>query len=169
MTSWLERLPGVWLGRAVRAALILIGLSPFFPPLLQKIPLLHFLSDAFDAWFQFQCHREVERSFSVFGHVMPVCTRCFGIYLGLGLGALVLRPRLGVWPLRIWVGVAAVTMVLDVVTENLGMRPASGWFRFVTGVFLSYPVGAALVLSARGEAEPEHRSEATPETTHKEE
>jgi uncharacterized membrane protein len=80
-----------------------------------------------------------------------VCVRCFGIYLGLGLGALILRPHLSTWPLRIWVGFAAVVMVLDVWTELLGMRPESAWLRLLTGILLSYPVGSALVLSARGD------------------
>lgn len=155
MTSFLERLVGPTLGKVVRALLIVIGLSPFLPPLLEGVPVLRHVGAAFDAWFQFQCHREVARSFSLLGHMMPVCSRCFGIYAGLGLGALVLRPRLDVWPLRIWVGVGAAVMILDVVTENLGMHGESGWFRFVTGAFLSFPVGGALVWASRGEVEAE--------------
>ncbi len=84
----------------------------------------------------------------VFGDLLPVCSRCAGIYVGLGLGAALLRPRLGVWPLRIWVGFAALVMILDVATETLGMRPELGSFRFTTGAFLSFPVAVAVVLSA---------------------
>ena len=83
--------------------------------------------------------------------MLPVCFRCFGIYAGLGLGALVLRPRLGVWPLRIWVGLAALGMILDVASEHWGLRPEWGPLRLATGVLLAYPVGVALVWSARGE------------------
>lgn len=153
MASLLERLPGKTLGRVVRAALVIIGLAPLLTPFLAQVPLLRHLAVPFDAWFEFQCHREAGRSFELFGQVMPVCSRCFGIYAGLGLGAAILRPELGVWPLRIWVAVAAAAMILDVVTENLGMRPPSGWVRFVTGTLLAYPVGAAVVLTARGEPE----------------
>lgn len=151
MTAWLERLPGPGLGRAVRVVLVLVGLSPFFPPFFAHVPVLGALARLFEAWFEFQCHREAARSFSVLGHVLPVCSRCFGIYAGLGLGGLVLRPRLGVWPLRIWVGAAAALMVLDVLTEHYGLRPESALLRLATGLFLAYPVGAALVWSARGE------------------
>lgn len=151
MTSLVERLPGKALGRAVRAFLVVVGLAPFAVPFLAKLPVLGVLAAPFEAWFEFQCHREAGRSFELLGQVMPVCSRCFGIYFGLGLGAAALRPRLAAWPLRIWVGVAAVAMILDVVTENLGMRPPSGWLRFVTGTLLAYPVGTAVVLAARGE------------------
>jgi uncharacterized membrane protein len=153
MTRWLERLPGPALGRAVRVVLVIVGLSPFFPPFLAHVPVLGALARVFEAWFEFQCHREPARSFSVLSHVLPVCSRCFGIYAGLGLGALLARPRLGIWPLRIWVGVAALAMILDVATEHYGLRPESALLRLFTGLLLSYPVGAALVWSARGESD----------------
>jgi uncharacterized membrane protein len=137
------------LGPGVRAALLLVGLSPFLPLLVGKVPVLHWLSDAVSAWFAFQCHRDPARSLTLLAHTLPVCSRCFGIYVGLGLGALFLRPRLGVWPLRIWVAVAAVLMVVDVWTESLGLRPPSLWLRTLTGVLLAYPVGDALVWAAR--------------------
>jgi uncharacterized membrane protein len=149
----LERVPGPALGRIARVLLVVIGVGPFLPILLGGIPVLHTIGDLFERWFEFQCHREIARSFSIFGHVMPVCTRCFGIYAGLGLGALILRPRLAVWPLRIWVGVAAAAMVLDVATETLNMRPPSSIFRLITGLALAYPVGAAVVWAARGETQ----------------
>jgi uncharacterized membrane protein len=143
------------LPRLARAALILIGLSPVLPPLLAGIPLLSLVGDAFDAWFRFQCHRETARSLDFVGQVLPVCSRCTGIYWGLGLGAIVLRPRVGPWPLRIWVGAAAALMVLDVWTEIYGLRPASALLRVATGVLLAYPVGVAIVWTARDLAAPE--------------
>ncbi|HMR10708.1 MAG TPA: DUF2085 domain-containing protein [Polyangiaceae bacterium] len=130
----------------------MIGLGPFLPWLTQGIPGLSLLGRAFESWFEYQCHREAARSLTIFGQVMPVCSRCFGIYAGLGLGALVMRPRLDVWPLRIWVGFAALVMVLDVATEYLGMRPEWAPLRLATGILLSYPVAGAVVRAARGEA-----------------
>ncbi len=149
--SLADRLSGPGLSRVVRGLLLFIGVAPFLPLLLDRVPGLRVVGTLWNTWFEFQCHREAARSFHVFGHLMPVCVRCFGIYAGLGLGALILRPRLSVWPLRIWVGAAALVMVLDVTTEVLGMRPESAWLRLFTGILLSYPVGAALVLSARGQ------------------
>lgn len=138
----------------VRGALIVVGIGPFVPILLGGVPVLDAVARAFSAWFEFQCHRDPGRSLSLFGAALPVCSRCFGIYAGLGLGAAVLRPRLDVWPLRIWVGVAALVMLLDVATEMLEMRPAWTPLRVFTGILLAYPVGAALVWSARDWAAP---------------
>ncbi len=132
-----------------RGALVLIGLSPFIPRLVRGVPLLSAFGDGLEAWFAFQCNRDPARSFQLLGELLPVCVRCLGIYLGLGLGALIERPRLGVWPLRIWVGVAAIAMLLDVATEALAMRPPWWPLRLATGLALAYPVGAALVAAAR--------------------
>lgn len=151
MSGAARKLPisGKLLGRVLRGALIVIGFSPLLPLVLEPVPVLRALGHAFEAWFAFQCHREPERSLSLFGHVLPVCSRCTGIYWGLAAGALVMRPRLGAWPLRIWVGFAALVMVLDVWTELLGMRPESTVMRVLTGMLLAYPVGAAVVWAAR--------------------
>ncbi len=138
-----------WVPRLVRLALLLVGLSPFLPRLLERVPVLHAIGAALESWFAFQCHRDPTRSLLLLGRVLPVCSRCFAIYLGLGLGALVLRPRLALWPLRIWVALAALLMVLDVWTEALAMRPDSTPIRILTGLLLAYPVGAALVWAAR--------------------
>lgn len=146
-----SRLAGPLTGRIARGALIVAGLLPFLPLLFEGVPLLAHVGAAVDGWFGFHCHREASRSLSLGGTVLPVCARCSGIYFGLGLGALVLRPRLGTWPLRIWVGLASVIMILDVATETLGMRPAWTPFRVLSGALLAYPVAVAVVLAARGE------------------
>ncbi|MEZ4225285.1 MAG: DUF2085 domain-containing protein [Polyangiaceae bacterium] len=140
-----------WLGIVARGVLILVGVGPLMPQLTRGLPGLSWLGGAFDAWFAFQCHREPARSLSFLGEILPVCSRCLGIYLGLGLGALILWPKLKVWPLRIWVGFAALVMVLDVATETLGMRPEWTPLRLVTGLLLAYPVSGAVVRAARGE------------------
>ncbi|MCA9647791.1 MAG: DUF2085 domain-containing protein [Myxococcales bacterium] len=129
---------------SVRVALLVIGFSPLWVWAISDIPALSWLGAPFDAWFSYQCHREPERSFEILGRFLPVCNRCLGIYLGLGLGALFMRPRLSVWPLRLWVGFAAAAMILDVWTEALGMRPPSSAMRLVTGILLDYPVAVAV-------------------------
>lgn len=140
---------GLALGWTARVALVLVGLSPFFPPLLGDVPGLSWLAAGAESWFEYQCHRDPARSLHVVGWVLPVCVRCSGIYFGLGLGALILRPRLGAWPLRLWVGGAALVMILDVATETLGMRPEYAPLRLVTGMLLAYPVAAAIVWTLR--------------------
>src|SRR5690606_21560024 len=119
-------------------------------------------AETLEAWFAFQCHREPGRSLFVGAGQLPVCARCLGIYTGLGLGAVVLRPRLSAPVLRLVVAGAAVVMVLDVVTELLMMRPASTWLRVATGVLLSWPIAVHVVLFAREyAAKTRRRSRAT--------
>lgn len=132
-----------------RALLVAVGVSPFIPSLTQGVPGLSVIGEVLGGWFGFQCSRDPGRTLHVLGDALPICVRCLGIYLGLGLGGVLARPRLGVWPLRIWVAVAALSMVLDVVTESLGLRPPWAPLRLATGLALAYPVGVAVVSSAR--------------------
>jgi uncharacterized membrane protein len=139
------------LSTGVRVVLACVALAPFVPPLTNGIPGVEFIGWLLDQWFGYQCHREPDRSLHLWGAVLPVCMRCLGIYLGLGLGAVVLRPRLSVVALRVWVAAAALLMIADVAAYWIGLH--HGWTasRLITGVALSYPVGIALVQAARGE------------------
>ncbi len=139
-----------WFGPAARGAMVVAGSSPLLVFALGRIPGLGSVVSFFDAWFAFQCERDPARTLELAGSMLPVCVRCLGIYLGLGLGAIILRPRLGVWPLRIWVGVSSVLMLADVGSELLGLRPAWAPLRLLTGLLLAYPVGSSLVWAARG-------------------
>lgn len=121
------------------------GLLPFVPVLFAGVPLLDSVARAVESWFAFQCHREAARSMYVFGHVLPVCARCSGIYFGFGLGALVAWPRLAPRSLRLWVGLAALAMLLDVASELAGLRAEWMPLRLLTGIVLAYPVGSASV------------------------
>ena len=82
------------------------------------------------------CHRLPERSLLVGGVQMLVCSRCAGIYLGLLMGALL--PAQG-WaarrPRRLALGVA-LPMLLDVLTQDLGLRPSWHAARLGTGWLL---------------------------------
>jgi len=72
-------------------------------------PLYHF--------FGYICHQMPERSFHIFGHQFAVCSRCFGVYLGLFLGmfAYPLFRRMDESdPLpRIWLFLSMVPMAVD--------------------------------------------------------
>jgi uncharacterized membrane protein len=146
----MSRAPG-WFGSFCRAALCLVGSLPILAFALGRAPGLAGIASALDRWFAFQCERDPSRTFHVGGAMLPVCARCLGIYLGLGFGALVLRPRLAVWPLRLWVGGASLLMLVDVVSEYLGLRPAWAILRLLTGLLLAYPVGSSLVWAVRGD------------------
>ena len=134
------------LGRAARALLVFGGVAPFLPALLESVPGLDALGRVLDTWFSFQCHRDEARSLVA----SAVCARCVGIYIGLALGALALRPKLPPRQHLAWVLVATALLVADVLTEAFGWRPPWAPLRFVTGFSLAYPVGVSIV-SAFGE------------------
>jgi len=138
-----------WLGTAVRVLLIAAGLSPWLPALASVLPSLDPLASLLEVWFGFQCHRDPSRALTFGGLLLPVCARCFGIYAGLGWGALVLRPRLEPKFVRLWLGVSVIFMLLDVITELLEMRPPWPALRVLTGLLLAWPIGVALVENAR--------------------
>lgn len=137
------------LGTLARALFFLAGLLPWLPDLLDQVPGLSPLARPLELWFGLQCHREPGRSLSLFGELLPVCARCFGIYTGLGLGALLLRPRLGPARLYVWLGLAVLIMLLDVLTESFALRPASALLRAATGILLSWPIAVHLIWFAR--------------------
>jgi len=138
-----------WLGTAVRVLLIVIGLSPWLPLLGTLLPGLEPLASLVEVWFGLQCHRDPSRALTFGTLQLPVCARCFGIYAGLGWGALVLRPQLEPRFVRLWLVSSVTVMLLDVATELLEMRPASPALRVVTGALLAWPIGVALVQNAR--------------------
>jgi uncharacterized membrane protein len=136
----------------MRAVFIAAGVLPWLPWLFADVPLFDEVGRMVEAWFAMQCHREPERSLAIASRQLPVCARCLGIYLGLGLGALCLRPRLGPAWLKVCVGVAALVMLLDVLTEALDMRPESALVRVATGLMLAWPISVELTLMLRQRA-----------------
>jgi uncharacterized membrane protein len=126
----------------VRVLLVAIALAPFVPALATHVPLLAPLGRALDAWFAVQCERDPSRMLGA----GAVCARCLGIYVGLGLGAVVARPRLA-WPgLELAVATAGFMLLLDVASEAFGARGPSAPLRLATGLGFGYFVGALVVL-----------------------
>ncbi len=136
------------LASAVRAVLVSLAFLPWLPQALSGMSLLDRPLQLLDGWFALHCHRDAARGLTG----LAVCVRCYGIYFGLGAGALVVRPRLRPAVYRVWLLVAALALMLDVATELLAMRPAWAPLRFLTGALLGYPVGVSLVLATRPSA-----------------
>lgn len=140
-------------GRAftfLRACFLALGALPLLPAAIENDPALELLVRPLDAWFAFQCERAPARTFEGFA----VCARCYGVYLGLAVGALVLRPRIHAFQERVWLAVAALLMGLDVASEVLGMRPAFAPLRLATGFLLGYPASLGVLLRLA----PNHRA-----------
>ncbi len=98
------------------------------------------------------CHQRPERSFSLAGAQLPVCARCFGLYLSGAIAAAAaylarlrrpasarLRLTASARQARILFAVAAAPTVLTVAAEWIGIASPSNLARAVA----SLPLGAA--------------------------
>lgn len=100
------------------------------------------------------CHQRPERSFHLAGMQLPVCARCFGLYVA-GAAGLILTSRhrhaVSVRAARTLLLLAAIPIGVTVALEWLGMIQTSNLQRMVTGLPLGF---AAAVLIVRSLARP---------------
>lgn len=130
---------------AARASFVVVGALPWLVPLLRAWLPLGAAGVALDASFTTLCHRLPERSLVLAGVTMPVCSRCAGIFAGVALGALLALPALSPRAWRIAITAAAAAMLVDVLTQDLGLHPIWHATRLATGIAFGYPLGAACV------------------------
>lgn len=91
--------------------------------------------------FGFLCHQQAERSYSIDGVQMAVCSRCLGIYSSLLIG-LILMPVLSYsgkcsskWLKYIFL-ISLALNGLDVITNNFGIWTNTLISRFFLGSFI---------------------------------
>lgn len=102
-----------------------------------------------EAPFRLVCHGLDERSLELWGATMPICARCFAIYLGAiaGIAAFVSIPLLRRDPLPTLLLLLAVfPLAVDGVSQALGARESTNLLRLATGlpsgfVFLVWILG----------------------------
>jgi len=136
----------LWLPLAVLA----LALAPLAAPLLAgSHPLTALLIRDF---FSRLCHQDPARSFVVEGSPVAVCVRCFGIYWGFALAALL---RLGKAPGRRLLAAALLLNLLDVASETLHWYGNLPLPRFLLGLVLGIGAGAVL-LSRQAELSSRH-------------
>lgn len=97
------------------------------------------------------CHQIPERSFSLWGFPLAVCSRCTGIYFGFVIG-LMLYPFCRnvsdlTIPPRVWLVIGSLPMVVDVSVDFAGIfkntflsRTATGLFVGIVAAFFLLPV-----------------------------
>lgn len=97
------------------------------------------------------CHQRTERSFAIAGVQMPVCARCFGLYLSAALGAMIAwtgRRRPGVAP-RTALALAAVPTAATWLLEFAGVSGFSNAIRATAALPLGLTAGWLLVQMLR--------------------
>lgn len=97
-----------------------------------------------DLPFAFLCHRLPERVISLFGAPMPLCSRCLGLWGGLSLSAAIAWPAVSPKALRLVLPAAGLVMLIDVITQDLGLHPIWHPTRILTGLLVSMPLGGAV-------------------------
>jgi uncharacterized membrane protein len=131
-----------WLSAVVRLSGLLLALSPFLPPIFDHYGMTS-LAALLDTPWVGMCHRMPERSLFMYGEPMPLCTRCLGLVVGLGLGMLVAWPPLTLRALRISFGLGCAFLFLELTTQDLGWHPVFHPTRILSGLLVAFPVGAA--------------------------
>jgi len=133
-------LPKVRWAGLLRLAVMGIGLAPWL------LAGIGYRGEPFAHLYASMCHQLPERTLSLFGSPMLVCSRCAGLYLGILLGAVALLPARRERASR-WVFLVALLLAgVDVVTQDLGFHPPWHALRLMTGalvgyLFAAYPLG----------------------------
>lgn len=122
--------------RVMQGALVLAGATPWALAVLGvRDPSAHALFASF-------CHQRPERTLTLLGTPMVVCSRCAGLYGGVALGALIALPaRLVPRGKQLVVGAVALA-VADVLTQDLGLHPPWHPSRLVTGLLMGLSAAA---------------------------
>jgi uncharacterized membrane protein len=145
---------------ALRVALVVAAFAPFVIPLLPE----GLIRSLLDLAYWPACHRLPERTLALGGVLMPLCSRCAGVFAGLGVAALVPRLPLSLRAHGVATGAATLVMLVDVVTQDLALRPLWHTTRLATGLAVGVLLGSSLftALAPWLEDEPARRREAEP-------
>ena len=104
-------------------------------------PLYHF--------FGYICHQRPDRSFFILGEKFGVCSRCFGVYLGLVLGFLMYplwRKIDDIEPLaRIWLFLSMIPIGIDWSLTIFGIWENTFETRLATGLVLGIACSTYIV------------------------
>lgn len=140
--------------KVLRAIGLLFLLWPFLPPVLRAFGI-DSVAYALEYPWALTCHRYAERTIEVLNNKMPMCSRCAGISIGIGVGLIAGKPYYGPKVMWGWLIVATGLMIADIYT--LSADPHHVWHpsRLATGALLSLPVAAALSAIVRREANKE--------------
>lgn len=129
-----------WRSWAVGLAVVVVWVLLIVIPPLAKANGFVALSSPLYHFFSFICHQISERSFHIDGEQLAVCSRCFGVYLGLLLG-------FAIYPLwrnideidpipRFWLFLSLIPIAIDWALTMFGIWENNHASRFITGLIL---------------------------------
>ena len=126
----------IWIGFIIAAPLLYsAGMSAASSPIY--------------TFFSYICHQIPERSLHIAGHQLAVCSRCFGVYMGLLVGMLAypLWRRVDeIEPIpRIWLFLALVPIGVDWSLTVFGIWENTHTSRFITGLILGFACSTFIV------------------------
>ncbi|MRG94446.1 DUF2085 domain-containing protein [Polyangium spumosum] len=124
---------GAKLERVLRVLLLVVGLAPFVAPFARRVTSPA-TGELVYALFAPVCHTRPERTLLVASVLMPLCSRCAGIFAGFVTASVLPAPRLRVRACLGYGFLASVIMLIDVITQDLGLRPLWHPARLATGV-----------------------------------
>jgi len=88
------------------------------------------------------CHQLPSRCLWVFGSNMGLCSRCFGIFLGIffvGIYSGIKKKIQFNWKVSI---VFVIPLLIDGITQAIGLRHSDNLLRFVTGFLFGLGIGS---------------------------
>lgn len=134
---------------AVFSLILLVWVLLILVPPIALVNGIESVSSPLYSFFSYICHQQSDRSFHIAGHQFGVCSRCFGVYLGLFLGFLVYplwRRVDDIEPLpRIWLFLAMVPIGIDWSLGMFEIWENTHISRFVTGAILGFACGTYIV------------------------
>ncbi len=134
-----------FVGTIVTAAWLLLILVP---P-IARFEQWNAVGDQLYAFYSYICHQQPARSLHILGHQLGVCSRCFGVYLGLFLG-FAIYP---LWrelsevepPPRYWLFLSMIPIAIDWTLGIFGIWENTHWSRLITGMILGIACGTYIV------------------------
>jgi len=95
------------------------------------------------------CHQKVDRCFKIKGKTMPICSRCFGVYLFIFIGfvfSIVFKIATNLTKIKILglIMLFAFPLFIDGITQSIKLRESTNLLRFITGSLAGLSLGIGL-------------------------
>ena len=138
-----------WKAWAAGLAFVILWVLLILTPPVAKANGLSGLSTPLYHFFGYLCHQIPERSFFLAGEQFGVCSRCFGVYLGLVIGFLIYplwRSVSDLEPLpKFWLFLSLVPITIDWSLTILHIWDNTHLSRFLTGLILGIACATYIV------------------------